>query len=66
MARKKLTIEVYAVIEGQQVPWYTVDEGGKATYYLPEDKGKAIEQITLKNIEEHMGRYYAAHDFKEN
>lgn len=66
MARKKLTIEVFAVIEGKQVLWYTVDEDGKATYYFPEDKGKAIEQAMLKNIEEHMSRYYAAYDFKEN
>lgn len=66
MARKKLTSEVFVEIEGNQVLWYSVDEDGKATYYLPEEKSAAIEQAMLKNIEEHMSRYYSTHDFKED
>lgn len=66
MARKKLTSEVFVEIEGKQVLWYSVDEDGKTTYYLPEDKGAAIEQAMLKNIGEHMSRYYSTHDYKEN
>lgn len=66
MARKKLTSEVFVEIEGKQVLWYSVDEDGKATFYLPKEKSAAIEQAMLKNIEEHMSRYYSTHDYKEN
>lgn len=64
MARKKLTCDVFIEIEGEQMLWYSVDEDGKATYYLPEDKSKAIEQAMLKNIGEHMSRYYSTHNYK--